>query len=178
MIACYGSVAMGGFAALGTGSRRVAGVSEPHVVQFPPSAGNASVAWLVWRPKRRPPRRKMLKMDGCWRGGLRFGHKCVSWDVSFAREPLSMRMHLLMRSSTPQHACGWGRPRSNKRVNVRMRGARAGYRVNVQDPPDASRGRTLITRRRHEASPQMGRNAWSTWRCCAESTSAATTRSS
>ena len=50
--------------------------------------------------------------------------------------------------------------------------------TNVRDQPDASRGRTLITSRRLEVSPQMGRNAWSMWRCCAASTSAATTRSS
>ena len=44
--------------------------------------------------------------------------------------------------------------------------------------PDASRGRNLITRRRREATPQTGRNAWSTWLCCAASTSAARIKSS
>ena len=52
------------------------------------------------------------------------------------------------------------------------------WRGNVRDQPDASRGRTLITSRRLEAPPQTGRNAWSTWRCCAASTSAARTKSS
>ena len=58
-------------------------------------------------------------MGCCVRSGLHYGHNCVGRGVSFAREPLNVCLTPLMRSSTPQHACGRRCPRAHHRVNVR-----------------------------------------------------------
>ena len=76
----------------------------------------------VWCPKCRPPRRKTLKTGCCVRSGLCFGHNGACRGVLFARKPLNMRVHPLMRTSTPRYARGRRCPRAYYRVNVRMRG--------------------------------------------------------
>lgn len=92
------------------------------MVQFPPFGGVRPRFKAVWCPKRRPPRQKPVKTGSCGRGGLRFGHTCVSRGVLFACEPLNVRVNPLMRTSTPQPARGRSRPRTSHRVNVRVKG--------------------------------------------------------
>ena len=126
----------GGFALHEAFRGCVAGVSDPHVVQFPPFDGVRTRLKAVWCPKCRPPRRKTPK-TGCYgRGGLRFGHTGVCRGVLLAREPLNMRVNPLMRTSTPQHARGRGCPRSSHRVHVRVVGPRcrsSGPRAGERD---------------------------------------------
>ena len=83
----------GGFALHEAFRGCVAGVSEPHVVQFPRLVKVLAWLWLVWCPKRRPPRRKTVKTGCCGRSGLRFGHNSVWHGVLFARKPLNMRVN-------------------------------------------------------------------------------------
>ena len=65
---------------------------------------------------------KTAKTGGCERGGLRFGHKCVSRGVSLAREPLNMRVNPLIRTKTPRCARGRDCLRACHRARVsRMR---------------------------------------------------------
>ena len=63
--------------------QRVAGVSDPRVVQFPHRVAVRSQLEVVRHPKCRPPRRKVLKMGSCGRGGLGFGH--VASDMAHMR---------------------------------------------------------------------------------------------
>ena len=90
----------GGFALHEALWLRVAGVSEPHVVQFPRLVAVRPRLTAVSCPKCRPPRQKPAKTGCRGRGGLRFGHQCVSRGVLFAREPLNMRVSPLFRAST------------------------------------------------------------------------------
>ena len=50
------AAAVGGFALHEAFLRRVAGVSDPRVVQFPRLAAARPLFEVVWRPHRRPPR--------------------------------------------------------------------------------------------------------------------------
>ena len=109
----------GGFAPLEASCRRVAGVSRlywcnsprlvapstwaklnraPLTAQFPHLVAVRAWLWLVWRPKCRPPRRKMLKIRCCGRGGLRCGHNGAWPRVLLAREPPNMHSNPSMRS--------------------------------------------------------------------------------
>ena len=51
--------------------------------------------------------------------GLHFGGFGVNLGALLAREPLNMRVNPLMRTSTPQDACGRRCRRGHHRVNVR-----------------------------------------------------------
>jgi len=114
----------GGFALHEALLRRIDGVSEHHVVQFPRLVAVRSRFEVVWCPKCRPPRQIPVK-TGCFgRGGLRFGHNGACRGVLFARKPLNMRVNPLIRTSTPQHAPGRRCPRADHRAHVRVRGAR------------------------------------------------------
>lgn len=63
--------------------QRVAGVSDPRVVQFPHRVAVRSQLEVVRHPKCRPPRRKVLKMGSCGRGGLGLEH--VASDMAHMR---------------------------------------------------------------------------------------------
>ena len=112
----------GGFALHEALLRRIDGVSEHHVVQFPRLVAVRSRFEVVWCPKCRPPRRKPVKTGGCGRGGLRFGHNGACRGVLFARKPLNMRVNPLIRTSTPRCTCGRRCPRACHQVNVRVVG--------------------------------------------------------
>ena len=95
--------------------------------------------WLVWCPQCRPPRQKQVTTSCCRRGGPRCGRNSACRGVLLAREPLNMRVNPLIRTSTPQHAPGRGRPRTSHRANVRgirptcrSSGPRAGCQARVQ----------------------------------------------
>ena len=95
--------------------------------------------WLVWRPQCRPPWQTPVNTGCCRRGGPRCGHNSACRGVLLAREPLNMRVNPLIRTSTPQHAPGRGRPRTSHRANVRdvrpacrSSGPRAGCQAHVQ----------------------------------------------
>ena len=68
-----GGASVGGFALHEALCSRVAGVSDPHVVQFPRLLVLKLHLALMLCPNCRPPRRKMLKTGRSGRGGLRFG---------------------------------------------------------------------------------------------------------
>ena len=118
----------------------VAGVSEHHVVQFPPRlVALRAWCWLVWRPQCRPPQQTPVNTGCCRRGGPRCGRNGACRGVLLAREPLNMRVNPLIRTSTPQHAPGRGRPRTSHRAHVRdvrptcrSSGPRAGCQAHVQ----------------------------------------------
>ena len=102
--------------------------------------------WLVWRPQCRPPRQKQVTTSCCRRGGPRCGRNSACRGVLLAREPLNMRVNPLIRTSTPQHAPGRGRPRTSHRAHVqvirptcRSSGPRAGHRAHVRDVRPACR---------------------------------------
>ena len=118
----------------------VVGVSDPHVVQFPPRLA-------VVRPRReavrspncRPIGRKQSKIGYFEAMGLHFGGFGVNRGVLLAREPLNMHVDPLIRTSTPRHACGRGRLHAGHRVNVRVKGpACAGYVHRNRRGPDGS----------------------------------------
>ena len=67
-------VVVGGFARYEAVVQRVAGVSDPRVVQFPHRVAVRSRLEVVRHPKCRPARRKVLKTGRCGRGGLRLEH--------------------------------------------------------------------------------------------------------
>ena len=130
--------------------------------------------WLVWRPQCRPPQQKQVTTSCCRRGGPRCGRNSACRGVLLAREPLNMRVNPLIRTSTPQHAPGPGRPRTSHRANVRdvrpacrssgprarcqahvqvigptcaFKGPRAGHRAHVrlQGPACVWAGRCAVT---------------------------------
>ena len=95
--------------------------------------------WLVWCPQCRPPWQTPVTTSCCRRGGPRCGHNSACRGVLLALEPLNMRVNPLIRTSTPQHAPGRGRPRTSHRANVRLQGPtcrssgpRAGCQARVQ----------------------------------------------
>lgn len=130
----------GGFALHEAFRGCVAGVSEHHVVQFPPRlVALRAWCWLVWCPQCRPPWQTPVTTSCCRRGGPRCGHNSACRGVLLAREPLNMRVNPLIRTSTPQHAPGRGRPRTSHRAHVRgirpacrSSGPRAGCQARVQ----------------------------------------------
>ena len=77
----------GGFALHEAFWARVIGVSEPHVVQFPPFGGGEAAVRGGAAPKVQTTSVKML-ITGCYgRGGLRFGQNSFGHGVLFARSP-------------------------------------------------------------------------------------------
>ena len=110
--------------------------------------------WLVWRPQCRPPWQKPVTTNCCRRGGPRCGGNSACRGVLLAREPLNMRVNPLIRTSTPQHAPGRGRPRTSHRARVQVigftcvfKGPRAGHRarVRLQGPACVWAGRCAVT---------------------------------
>jgi len=92
---------------------RVADVSDPRVAKFPRLVVVRSRFVVVWCSKCRPPRRKMLKMGCCGRGGLRFGHNVVWQGVLFAREPDVASGNPLRRIQTRYSERGRDCPRTH-----------------------------------------------------------------
>ena len=106
----------GGFAALGVGCRRVVGVLDPHVVQFPPIAGAEAASGADVAPRVQTASAKTLKTGCSGRGGLRFrlygaGHGARGW----AGAPVGERAHERIRVWVMGHVCGavgWVFPQS------------------------------------------------------------------
>ena len=93
---------------------RVADVSDPRVAKFPRLVVVVRSRFVVvWCSKCRPPRRKMLKMGCCGRGGLRFGHNGVWQGVLFAREPDVASGNPLRRIQTRYSERGRDCPRTH-----------------------------------------------------------------
>ena len=117
---------------------RVAGVSEPHVVQFPPFGGGEAVGWGGEVPKVQTTSAKYTENGVSWARWSAFWAqwhlaRCVCSQVSplfraptreIARTPADLHVHPFMRTSTPQHVRGRGCPRASHRVNVSMKGPR------------------------------------------------------
>ena len=86
----------------------VAGVSEPHVVQFPPSGGTPSAALVGVAPTVQTTLANTSDnelLSARW-SALR-GQQCLSWRTArtrtpeHAREPLDTHVNPLIRTSTP-----------------------------------------------------------------------------
>ena len=85
----------------------VVGVSDPHVVQFPPIAGAVAASALMLCPNCRPPRRITAKTGSCGRGGLRFGQNGVSHGARRrADAPAGERAHERGHVRSAGHVCG------------------------------------------------------------------------
>ena len=93
-IICEGN---GGFALHEALRWCVAGVSEPHVVQFPPFGGSPSVALVGVVPKVQTTSTKNAENGLLWaRWSAFWAQWCLSWCL-LARQPLNMHGNPLIR---------------------------------------------------------------------------------